>query len=214
MGPTVYTKTYIFTCFYYQYWCSLLWSSRNSTSIRTFRSTCRVVDPFLTATARRPKRAIGPLCMSDLRGWHAPSIASVHTRRNLRNGDFLQGFLSVFIRYIYLDLSLQYIYISRLPFPSLPFPFFSMPFIFLALLSRSLPVVTQIRGRIAGAPPLLSTTVRALAGVFIAGRIQHFFSPRRLAPNFAKSRAGAFCHFFLFTRKNPSWLDSKSRPCR
>ena len=48
-----------------------------------------------------------------------------------------------------------------------------IPFIILALLSYSLPVVTQIRGHIAGpSPPSPLRTVRSF--IFIARKIQHF----------------------------------------
>ena len=42
------------------------------------------------------------------------------------------------------------------------FVFLHLPFIVLALLSRSLPVVAQMRGHIAGPPPPLPTTVPSL----------------------------------------------------
>ena len=53
------------------------------------------------------------------------------------------------------------------------FFFFFIPFIFLVLLSRSLPVVAQTRGHIAG-PPLASPLRYNNALIFIARRIQHF----------------------------------------
>ena len=59
--------------------------------------------------------------------------------------------------------------------------FFFIPCIILALLSRSLPVVSGIQVYMVGSP--LPTTVRAF--VFFARGIQHFFFPRRLASNWA-----------------------------
>ena len=54
-----------------------------------------------------------------------------------------------------------------------PLFFFFIPFIILALLSRSLPVVTQIRGHIPGPPPPSPLRYNN-AFVFIARRILHF----------------------------------------
>ena len=52
------------------------------------------------------------------------------------------------------------------------FVFFSIPIIILALLSPSLPVVTQIRGRIAG--PSSPFSPRSVPSFFIAIKTQHF----------------------------------------
>ena len=58
--------------------------------------------------------------------------------------------------------------------------FFFIPFIILALLSRSLPVVSQIRGHIAGPPPL--SPLRYVPSFLSREEVSIFF-PRRLASN-------------------------------
>ena len=65
--------------------------------------------------------------------------------------------------------------------------FFSIPFILSSpFCSLSLPVVTQIRGHIAGSSPPLPTTVRALH--FLSQENFSCFFPRRLASNCAYPR--------------------------
>ena len=66
---------------------------------------------------------------------------------------------------------------------------FCIPFVILALLSPSLPTVTQIRGDIAGPPPPLPTTVRAF--IFIASRIQHFLLRSTLVELYLPTLLGA-----------------------
>ena len=64
------------------------------------------------------------------------------------------------------------------------FFFFFHPFIIIALLSRSLPVVAQIRGHIAGPPPP-SPLIRAF---ILSGEEFSIFFPRRLASKCAYAR--------------------------
>ena len=63
--------------------------------------------------------------------------------------------------------------------------FFSIPFISLALLSRSLPAVTQIRGHIAGPRP---PSPRRYAPSFLSREVFSILFPRRLASNCAYPR--------------------------
>ena len=82
----------------------------------------------------------------------------------------------------------------------LNFFFLSIPFIILALLSRSLSVVAQIRGRIAGPP--LPSLLRYVPSFLIARRNQHFLRLSTRVELCELIKFGAL-HTIFFTSAGP-----------